>query len=139
MSKAGPIIVYEDDKDENEIMEEAFKRIAVVNDIIFFDDGEKLLHYLRTTGDQPFLIISDINVPRINGLEIRRIIQEDDFLRKKCIPFIFLSTSAGGKAIETAYNLTVQGYFVKQSRMSDIEHNLKLIIDYWMECKHPNS
>lgn len=139
MSKAGPIIIYEDDKDENEIMEEAFRRLCVENDLIFFDDGEKLLHYLRTTPDQPFLIISDINVPRINGLEIRKFIQEDDFLRKKCIPFIFLSTSAGGKAIETAYDLTVQGYFVKQSRMAEIEHNLKLILDYWTTCRHPHN
>ncbi|HVG13441.1 MAG TPA: response regulator [Chitinophagaceae bacterium] len=138
MSKDGPIIIYEDDKDENEIMEEAFKRISVANERIFFDDGEKMLHYLRTTSDLPFLIISDINVPRINGLEIRRMIQEDEYLKKKCIPFIFLSTSAGGKAIETAYDLTVQGYFVKQSRMTEIESNLKLIIDYWKECKHPN-
>ncbi len=56
-------------------------------------------------------------MPIMNGLELRRHIQENEGLRKKSIPFVFLSTAARPKEVEEAYNLTVQGFFVKASQI----------------------
>ncbi len=75
----------------------------------------------------------------MNGLELRRKIQEDERIRKKSIPFVFLSTAARRKEVEEAYDLTVQGFFVKASQLSDMERALELILTYWQQCKHPNS
>lgn len=134
----GPIIFLEDDTDEQEILKEVIGRV-VPNDVRFFTDGESLLHYLRTTAEQPFIIISDVNVPVLNGLEVKRIINADDFLRRKSIPFVFLSTSAEREAVDNAYDMNCQGFFVKQNTMTAIEGHLRLIMDYWTHCKHTNT
>ena len=138
-NKKGPIIILEDDADEQELLAEVFEKMHVSNEVKFFADGESFLKYLRSTPDQPFLIISDVNIPMLTGLEVKAIINGDDFLRKKSIPFVFLSTSADKKAVEEAYNLTAQGYFLKQNTINEIERHLRLILDYWSECKHTNS
>jgi CheY-like chemotaxis protein len=138
-SKKGPIIILEDDADEQELLAEVFTKMQVSNEVKFFTDGESFLKYLRSTPDQPFIIISDVNIPMLNGLEVKAIINRDDFLRKKSIPFVFLSTSAEKKAVEEAYDLTAQGYFLKQNTINEIERHLRLILDYWSECKHTNS
>jgi CheY-like chemotaxis protein len=138
-SRSGPIIILEDDADEQELLGEMFVKIGVANKLIYFSTGIDVLAYLKSTTEQPFLIISDVNVPLMNGLELKKVINDDDYLRKKSIPFIFLSTSAEKKAVETAYDLTVQGFFLKQNTVSEIERHLRLIVDYWRECKHTNS
>ena len=138
-SKKGPIIVLEDDADEQELLSEVFTQMKVTNEVKFFSNGDSFLQYIRTTQDQPFIIISDVNIPLLNGLEVKRIINSDDHLRKKSIPFIFLSTSAEKKAVEEAYNQTAQGFFVKQNSIQNIEKHLTIIMQYWSECKHTNS
>jgi CheY-like chemotaxis protein len=75
----------------------------------------------------------------MNGLELRRKINETEHLRKKSIPFIFYSTTASEKAITEAYEMMVQGFFVKPSNLSEIKTMLKVIVDYWKLSKHPNS
>jgi DNA-binding NarL/FixJ family response regulator len=65
--------------------------------------------------------------------------QSNDFLRNKGIPFIFYTLRDDPDDIQKAYDLTVQGYFVKQDMMDDMQRQLKIIVDYWMNCKHTNS
>ena len=134
-----PIVIVEDDADDQYFIRTICEKLGVNSKLIFFDDGSKALHYLKTTQEKTFVILSDINMPVMNGLELRRKIQADDYLRKKSIPFIFLSTAARPKEVEEAYNLTVQGFFVKASQLSDMEKTLELIFHYWLQCKHPNS
>lgn len=138
-NKFGPIIFLEDDVDEQELLRDVFKRINVPNELKFFSDGERFINYLRETTDQPFIIISDINVPLVSGLEAKSIINADEYLRKKSIPFIFLSTSAAKMAVEKAYDASAQGFFIKQNSVDKIEKQLKLILEYWTECKHTNN
>jgi CheY-like chemotaxis protein len=137
-STKGPIIFLEDDADEQDLLREVVTNIRD-NPLRFFSDGESLLEYLRTTDEQPFIIISDVNVPVLNGLEAKVAINNDDFLRRKSIPFVFLSTSAERSAVEMAYDINSQGFFLKQNTMADIEKHLRLIFDYWTHCKHTNS
>ncbi len=138
-SKPGPLMIIEDDLDDQEIIKEILQSLEISNQILFFNDGTEALSYLQTTTDQPFLIICDVNLPKMNGLEFRIEINNDERLRKKSIPFIFFSTNAGRDTVQKAYDLTVQGFFTKSSTLQELENTLAMIITYWTHCKHPNN
>ena len=139
MSRVGPIVIIEDDPDDRLILQEAFNDLAIKNNLKFFTACPEVLEYLMTTREQPFIIISDVNLPGMDGTELRRLINENDFLRKKSIPFVFFTTTATKEAVSEAYDLMVQGYFEKPGTMDAVRSTLKMIIDYWLVCKHPNS
>jgi len=139
MAKTGPILILEDDQDEREIYEKVMASLGVKNEVKFFEGGDDLLRYLQVTTDRPFIIFSDINLPRMSGMELRRQIQSDEFLRKKSIPFVFLTTIESMEVVEQAYELTIQGYFVKKYVLSDVQKQIEHILDYWRDCKHPNA
>jgi CheY-like chemotaxis protein len=63
VNKNGPVIIIEDDPDDQEFLTEVFQKLNYQNKILFFFDGEKALEYINTTNDLPFLILSDINLP----------------------------------------------------------------------------
>ena len=86
MNKKGPIIIIEDDMDDQDILVEIFHRLGYENKIIYFTDGNEALRYLDQTDIQPFLILSDINMPRINGFELRNKVFTNEQLQTKCIP-----------------------------------------------------
>jgi CheY-like chemotaxis protein len=138
MSKYGPIVLAEDDADDREILKQAFNSLQVKNKLLFFDNGEQVIHYLKTTLDQPFIIISDINFPKMNGLDLRKHINADEQLKRKAIPFVYLSTTCSQQAVDKAYELMVQGYFVKEDNINQVEQTLRMIIDYWSLCRHPH-
>jgi CheY-like chemotaxis protein len=139
MSRTGPIIVVDDDKDDHDIIADALRSLKISNKVKFFERADDVLHYLRTTTDNPFIIICDINLPFMNGLEMRREINNDEFLRRKSIPFIFLTTSPDQRAIAEAYDLMVQGFFIKRDTFDEIKESMRMIIGYWLNCLHPNS
>lgn len=134
-----PIVIVEDDADDQYFIRTICEKLGVNSDLIFFEDGRQALNYLQTTPRKTFLILCDINMPVMNGLELRRKIQQNESLRRKSIPFVFLSTAARPKEVEEAYDLTVQGFFVKASELSEMEKSLELILNYWSKCKHPNA
>ena len=135
----GPIVIVEDDLDDQEIYGEAIKAIGITNETRFFKNGQEALKYLYTTFEQPFIILSDINMPVMTGLEFKEKIQNNDFLKKKGIPFVFISTNATGQAIRKAHELSVQGYFQKPSKMEDIQKMLSILFNYWELYKHINN
>lgn len=139
MDKLGPILVAEDDEDDKEILTEVFESLKVQNEIKFFRDGKAVLDYLMETEEKPFMIITDVNLPRMSGTELAQRIFENQFLRQKSIPFIFLTTSANPNAVKQAYDMMVQGYFQKQHNFEQVKRMIQLIIDYWTICKHPNN
>lgn len=139
MNVPGPIIVIDDDADDQHIFNELLTDIGVASEIRMFDNCPKVLEYLRTTREKPFIILCDINIPIMNGLEFRKIVNEDDHLRQKSIPFVFMSTTANINQVIEAYRLTVQGFFVKQSTMKEMDTTLRSILEYWKSCVHPNS
>jgi CheY-like chemotaxis protein len=137
MPTSGPIIIVEDDLDDQDLLREAFEDLGIPNVLRFFDNCIKTLDYLLTTIERPFLIISDINLPAMTGLELKEKINNTDTLRRKGIPFIFLSTALDNALIAKAYNVLVQGYFVKPLKIDDLKTMLKMIVDYWKVCKQP--
>jgi CheY-like chemotaxis protein len=140
MAKKGPIVIIEDDTEDEEIFKDILEELKISNKIIWFTDPHKAFDYLKTTREQPFIIFSDINLPKQNGVEFKRRIDEDKQLRKKSIPFIFYSTFVGQEIVNKAYTqMTVQGFFRKGTSYKEIKSDIKMIIDYWQVCNHPNT
>jgi CheY-like chemotaxis protein len=141
MSKnTSPIIVVEDDPDDQAILSDILNELEIPNKLIWFTNGPDAFHYLKATPEQPFIIFSDVNLPGQSGIEFKRSIDNDKELRKKSIPFVFFSTSVNKNAVNEAYTkMTVQGFFQKSDKYGEIKKTIKLIMDYWYLCKHPNS
>ena len=138
MNKIGPIIVIEDDSDDQELLVIVFKELGFRNEIIFFEDGEEALDYLIKSDVEPFIILSDINMPKLNGLELRKKVHTNEDLRIKCIPYLFFSTSAEQKYVVDAYSESVQGFFVKPHSFDKLKRTIRIIVEYWQECESPN-
>ena len=119
MTKTGPIIVIEDDIDDKEILMEIFEKLDYKNEILFFQDGNLALDYLNQPGVQPFLILSDINMPKIDGFALRSKIHTNELLQVKCIPYLFFTTGANKKSVVDAYAMSVQGFFINQIRWTN--------------------
>ncbi len=139
MIPTGPIILIEDDEDDVITMQEALKDLNVSNELVYFHDTIVALQFLKETNVQPFLIICDINLPFQNGLDFKRKIDEHPELKKKCIPFVFYSTSANYEDVSAAFlQMNIQGFFEKANSYSGILEDITAIINYWKKSKHPN-
>ncbi|MGZ5190789.1 MAG: response regulator, partial [Flavisolibacter sp.] len=79
-------IVIDADNDDQELLQEVMNERKVPNVLRFFDSCRKGLDYLITTIEKPFLIISDINLPIMNGIEFKLAINKNELLRKKTSP-----------------------------------------------------
>lgn len=139
MNRNGPVIVIEDDTDDQDLLKEIFKKLDYPNEIIFFTDGEDALIFLNKTDTIPFLILSDINMPKLNGFALRDKIRTDAQLQIKCIPYLFFSTAASQAAVVDAYSLSVQGFFTKPNSIIDFEETIKVIMEYWKKCVAPHN
>jgi CheY-like chemotaxis protein len=135
----GPIIIVEDDKDDQEVYAEALKAIGIPNELRFFDSGQTVLDYLNTTEEQPFILLSDINMPGMTGLELKKQMEEDPYLKAKGIPFVFISTNASKVSVRHAHALSVQGYFQKPNTIEGFKEMLRTLFAYWALCKHINN
>jgi two-component SAPR family response regulator len=132
-----PIIIVEDDNDDCELLTTALIEIGVKNEFLCFQNPRDALNYLKATKNDTFLIISDVNMPMMNGLEFKKKINEDTRLHKKCIPFVFLSTSASVYLVNEAYSLSIQGYFQKPNDIKRMNDVARSIVDYWTNSKQP--
>ncbi|MCF0056344.1 response regulator [Dyadobacter sp. CY356] len=138
MNKNGPIVIIEDDVDDQLILTEIFAELPYENELVFFDDGIQALEYLTNTEIEPFLVLSDINMPKLNGMELRDKIHNNEDLRLKSIPYLFFSTAAEQKDVIDAYSRSIQGFFVKPSNYDKLKQIMVKIVDYWQECESPN-
>ncbi|HEX2535189.1 MAG TPA: response regulator [Chitinophagaceae bacterium] len=123
MAKNGPIIILEDDPEDKDILEQALCNLKVANPRRYFDEGSQILRFLRTTGEQPYLILSNVKARGMDGLELREQIQQDAHLRKKGIPFVYLSLDARREIVEKAYELTVQGFLKNKIPLKGLKNN----------------
>ncbi len=139
MNKNGPIVVIEDDEDDRDLFELIYRKLGCKNELVFLPDGMEALQYLESKSTNPFLILSDINLPKLDGFALKEKIQNSTRLQLRCVPYLFFTTSAAEKTITDAYSKSVQGFFVKPSGIANLERTLKTIIDYWKECKAPEN
>ena len=140
MIKNGNILIIEDDADDKEILEDVIVSLGNTNKIVWKTNGEEALSYLCTSNEKMLIIFCDVNMPIMNGLELKRLIDADPVLRKKSIPFVFYSTAATENAIEEAYTtLSIQGFFKKENDFHKTKAIINTVLEYWKNCIHPNT
>jgi CheY-like chemotaxis protein len=137
MNRNGEIIVIEDDEDDRLFLEDIFTSLDYPNKVVYFMDPTSVIEYLSDEKVVPFLILSDINMPKMDGYELREKILLDKKLGQKCIPYIFLSTSKAAMNVEKAYLYSVQGYFEKQFDFNKYQDMIKSIVEYWKHSLTP--
>lgn len=138
MNKSGPIVIIDDDADDREILEEIFSHLHLRNDIRFFESADTALQYLQQPSVQPFLLLSDINMPGMDGFQLRSLILGDELLKHKCIPYIFFTTGATLQTVQLAYEQSVQGIFAKPPGYDKWTELIRNMVTYWQDCIAPN-
>jgi CheY-like chemotaxis protein len=139
MNSDDHVVIIEDDADDKEMLEEVFEKLGYINKLLFFSDGQEALDFLNSSDIIPFIILSDINMPKLDGFALRDKINMDAKLQMKCIPYLFFSTASSQKAVVDAYSLSVQGFFIKQSSMVELEKTITVIMEYWKRCVAPKN
>jgi DNA-binding NtrC family response regulator len=133
----GKIILVDDDAYEETFLNEALKKNDWHIKVEYFNNADDALEHLKQNADEVFLIISDIDMPRKNGLEFKRVLDGDAYLRQKSIPFIFMSNSAERDRVIDAYKCHVQGFFPKPMTPGEQASMFETIVQYWIACLHP--
>lgn len=134
MSKLLHILLIDDDDIDVMNVQRAFKRNNILNPLFVARDGIEALELLRTTGPQAIpkerrLVLLDLNMPRMNGLEFLRALREDEELR--CLTVIVLTTSDDERDKVEAYNLNVAGYIVKPVTFVAFVEAMAALNKYW--------
>ena len=130
MKKEGPIIVIEDDADDQEFFKEVLFSL-VPNEIIILSDSTTVVDYLLKEDCHPFLIISDISMPKMNGFEVRdAMLQEPKIIEKK-IPFLYFTSAWNEFTSEEAFKRPINGFFHKPNSLEKLAEVLNDLIDYW--------
>ncbi len=135
-----PILILEDNEIDREIALRSFKKADIRNPVHFAADGIEALEMLKSKTDpdtealqQPCLIITDLNLPRMDGMSFIETLQSDDTLKQN-ITFI-LSTSERPVDIERGFALNISGYFLKD----DISQIAEFLKTYLGLCKFPHA
>jgi CheY-like chemotaxis protein len=132
------ILVVEDDPDHYLLLEIAARRSGSGAHLRCAADGNEATQYLggagafadRGTHPLPTIILSDLNMPRMNGFELLQWVRSQPILKR--IPFIVLSSSSQASDINRAYDLGVSSYLIKPSALDDLVEMLFLVTRYWM-------
>lgn len=132
----GPIVVVDDDPDDQYFYQKSLEKFVPENELVFFSNGKEALAYLEQPSVQPFVILCDINMPVMSGLDLRRKMCENKNLCLKNTPFIFLSTSAHPEDVRLAFSLFIHGFFKKETSLARHERTLQMIIEYWRSCRY---
>ncbi len=139
MTSKAPIVVIEDDEDDQLFIQQAIKNLDIINPVVFCNNGVEAMAYLMAAHESPLVILCDVNMPTMNGIELRQLIEVNEYLKKKCIPFVFLTTAGDQGLVNRAYSMTIQGYFKKERTFAGLTEQMRSILDYWDKCLHPNS
>ena len=137
MNRNGPVIIIEDDIDDQIFLKSVFTKLNYPNEVLFFIDGEQALEYLDKPAILPFIILSDIDLPKLSGFDLREKLKTDADLSIRCIPYLFFSKTAEQKAVIDAYSVSAQGFFIKQTEISKLEKMISVIMEYWKICTTP--
>lgn len=130
MSEYKPILLVEDDEVDVLTTQRAYKDLKINNPLHNVENGEEALKYLTNhENDKPCLLLLDLNMPKMGGIELLREIKKDDLL--KLIPVVVLTTSDKEQDVVESYNLGVSGYMIKPVRYQNFLEIIKTIDVYW--------
>lgn len=132
-----PIYIVDNDTDDQDFLSEAFNELGYKNPLLFFRSAEDVVLKLKQLDSVPFLILCDVNLPKVDGFELKAMISKDDTMNFKSIPFIFWSGTASEKQIKKAYDLGAHGFFIKGSSIQELKQSVENIMTYWLGSKQP--
>lgn len=136
MENLGRILMVEDDPNDVELTMTALEGYNLANEVIVTRDGEEALDYLYRRGnytarssDHPAVILLDLKLPKIDGLEVLRQVKSDDNL--KMIPVVVLTSSREEKDLVSSYKLGVNAYVVKPVDFHEFVNAIKELGVFW--------
>jgi len=133
-SKVVTILLVEDDEVDVKALRWAFDKLKIANPLVIARDGVDALEKLRDL-PRPYLVITDINMPRMNGIELLRKIRESEDYRDSIV--FALTTSNDEQDKIDAYDLHVAGYMLKSDMGTSFQRAIGLIENYWKVVEFP--
>lgn len=142
MANLKPIVLVEDNPKDLELTLLALEQARLANEVITLRDGAEAIDYLccrdcwqdREKGN-PAVILLDIKLPKVNGLEVLQFIKNDPELRK--VPVVMLSSSREEPDLEKSYELGVNAYVVKPVSFSDFVAAVQELGGFWAVLNEP--
>ena len=140
MSNNRKILFIEDDPAHAKLMLISFAKHCSECEIIHITDGQKAIDWLKKIknkdlNDLPRLILLDLNIPTLNGIEVLKKIKNDDIL--KFLPVVILTTSNSNSDIKSCYERYANSYLVKPIIYSEYSLMMQKIKEYWMDSSMP--
>ena len=136
MDKLGRILLVEDDDRDVELTMNALEEYNLANEVVVTRDGEEALDYLYCRGkhnsrstDNPAVMLLDLKLPKVDGLEVLRQVKSDDNL--KFIPVVVLTSSHEEKDLVSSYRLGVNAYVVKPVDFHEFVNAIKELGVFW--------
>lgn len=135
------ILHIEDDHVDKMVIERVIKRLNITNNILHASNGEEALELLRGENGKnipdplPNVILLDINMPRMNGLEFLKELREDEKLRSISV-FVMTTSNDDADRVE-AYRLNVAGYILKPVDINQFETTFQILANFWKICEWP--
>ena len=137
MRNLKPVLLVEDDSVDAMTVKRAFKDLRVMNPLTHRINGEEALEYLRDkSSEEPCVILLDLNMPKMNGIEFLKVVKADDVLKR--IPVIVLTTSKEECDIMDSFKLSVAGYIVKPVNYTKFVETIRTIDLYWTLSELPD-
>ncbi len=136
MKSDTPILLVEDDAVDAMAIKRALKEVEAPGELKIVGNGEEALDYLRdNSNEMPGIILTDLNMPRMNGIELIRELKNDDALKR--IPVIVLTTSKEEQDRIESFNLSAAGYMIKPIDHHQFVDVVKTINMYWSMSELP--
>jgi len=131
-----PILLVEDDQVDVMTMKRALRDVQVPNRLEVTGDGEEALAFLNNPeNEKPGIILLDLNLPKMNGIEFLRVVKDDDILRR--IPVVVLTASGEEKDKEESFSLGIAGYMLKPVAYQQLVEVVNTINLYWTLSELP--
>ena len=134
-----PIMLVEDNPDDVTLTLRAFVKNGVRNEIVVVSDGEACLARLHPRDGsepvRPAVILMDIHLPKIDGLEVLRLIRASD--RTRCVPVIMLTTSKEARDVIDSYRLGANSFVRKPVAYNEFVQTIRMLSTYWLEVNEP--
>ncbi len=136
MRDSRPILLVEDDTIDAMTVRRAFRDLKLTNPLVHTVNGEEALTRLHDeTSDTPCLILLDLNMPKMNGVEFLGIAKTDPALKK--IPVVVLTTSSEERDVVESFRLSVAGYIIKPVDYRSFVDAMRTIDMYWTLSELP--